>query len=155
MTMAFALPKPKFVTEEEVVLSREDWDWLVEIIEASQSPDELAEDAEDIAAVTAARAEDAFFAARIEAERGAAVEVTIPVDVIEAKLEGAHPLKAWREYRGWTQVDLSLKSRVGRDLIAKIETRRKRGSIDTLDRIARALRVPIEALIEEIDEKES
>jgi transcriptional regulator with XRE-family HTH domain len=44
-----------------------------------------------------------------------------------------------------------LKSRVGRDLIAQIETRRKNGSVETLDRVARALGVPIEALIESTD----
>jgi DNA-binding XRE family transcriptional regulator len=107
------------------------------------------EDGDDIAAVAAARAEDATFAARVESERGVPVEVTIPIEVIEANLDGAHPLKAWREYRDWTQLHLSFKSGVGRDLIAQIETRRKQGSVETLDRIARALGVPIEALIED------
>jgi DNA-binding XRE family transcriptional regulator len=105
-------------------------------------------DEDDIAAVIAAREEDVRFSKSIEEERGCPAEITIPIEVIEAKLDGAHPIKAWREYRGWTQVDLSLKSRVGRDLIAQIETRRKNGSVETLDRIARALGVPIEALIE-------
>jgi hypothetical protein len=54
------------------------------------------EDADDIAAVAAARAEDATFAARIERERGVPVEVTIPIEVVEAELDGTHPLKAWR-----------------------------------------------------------
>jgi DNA-binding XRE family transcriptional regulator len=145
--MAFALPKPKLVTADEVVLSREDWDWIVDTLQGSALADEFAEDAEDIAAVASARAEDASFAAQIEAERGVPVELTIPIKVIEAKLDGAHPIRAWREYRGWTQSHLSLESRVGRDLIAQIETRRKQGSIATLERIARALSVPIEALI--------
>lgn len=111
--------------------------------------DDPAEDAADIAAVVAARAEDAAFAARLEAERGVPIEVTIPIEVIEARLDGAHPVKAWREYRDWTQSNLALASGVRRDLIAQIETHRKRGSIETLDRIARALRVPIEALLED------
>ena len=147
--MSFALPKPKSVTEREVVLSRADWDRIVEIIGDPALANELAEDADDIAAVAAARAADATFAARIERERGVPVEVTIPIEVVEAELDGAHPIKAWREYRGWTQLHLSSKSGVGRDLIAQIETRRKQGSVETLDRIARALGVPIEALIED------
>jgi DNA-binding XRE family transcriptional regulator len=147
--MSFALPKPKSVTEREVVLSRADWDRIVEIIGDPALANELAEDGDDIAAVAAARAEDATFAARVESERRVPVEVTIPIEVIEAKLDGAHPLKAWREYRDWTQLYLSFKSGVGRDLIAQIETRRKQGSVETLDRIARALGVPIEALIED------
>jgi len=150
--LSFALPKPKSMTTEEVVLSREDWERIVAVLGDPAPEDDLDEDADDIAAVSAARAEDAAFAARIEAERGAPVEVTIPIEVIEAKLDGAHPIRAWRDYRCWTQMYLSFKSGVGRDLIAQIETRRKNGSVETLDRIARALRVPIEALLE--DERE-
>ncbi len=147
--MAFPLPKPKSVTESEVVLSRTDWDQIIKILGDPGLLYELAEDADDLAAVAAARAEDAIFAARIESERGVPVEITIPIEVIEAKLDGAHPVRAWRDHRGWTQADLSTKSGVGRDLIAQIETRRKKGSIETFDRIARALGVPIEALIED------
>lgn len=147
--MSFALPKPKSVTEREVVLLRADWDRIVEILEDPVLASELAEDADDIAAVAAARAEDATFAARIESERGAPVEVTIPIEVIEAELDGAHPIKAWREYRDWTQLCLSSEAGVGRDLIAQIETRRKQGSVETLGRLARALNVPMEALIED------
>jgi transcriptional regulator with XRE-family HTH domain len=36
-------------------------------------------------------------------------------------------------------------------LIAQIETHKKQGSIATLDRLARALNIPIEALIAERD----
>lgn len=147
--MSFALPKPKSVTEREVVLSRADWDRIVEILEDPGLVSELAEDADDIAAVAAARAADATFAARIESERGVPVEITIPIEVIEAELDGAHPIKAWREYRDWTQLRLSSESSVGRDLIAQIETRRKQGSVETLGRLARALNVPMEVLIED------
>jgi DNA-binding XRE family transcriptional regulator len=146
--MSFALPKPKSVTTEEVVLSREDWERIVAVL-GDPTGGELEDDEDDIAAVAAARADDARFAARIESERGAAVEVTIPIEVIEAELDGAHPIRAWRDHRGWTQADLSVKSGVGRDLIAQLETRRKKGSIATFDRIAQALGVPIEALIED------
>jgi len=147
--MSFMLPKPTMVGENEVTLAREDWDRLVEFLADVALLDEAEDDADDIAAVMAARAEDAAFHARIEAERGTPVEVTIPIEVVEAKLEGAHPVRAWRNHRGWTQLYLSFKSDVGRDLIAQIETRKKNGSIETLDRLARALDVPMEALIED------
>ncbi len=147
--MSFPLPKPKSITDREVVLSRTDWDRISAILENPELANEIAEDADDLAAVEAVRAEDAAFVARLESERGVPIEVTIPVEVIEAKLDGAHPIKAWREHRGWTQLYLSSKSGVGRDLIAQIETRRKNGSVETLDRIARALNVPMEALLED------
>ncbi len=110
---------------------------------------ENAREHDKLAAVAAAREEDAAFAARIEGERGMPVEVTVPIEVIEAKLDGAHPIKAWRECRDWTQLDLAARSGVSRDLIAQLETRRKKGGIETLSRIARALGVPIEGLIED------
>jgi DNA-binding XRE family transcriptional regulator len=147
--MSVVLPKPKFLSESEVVLARADWDRIVELLEGSEAAEELAEDAGDIAAVAVARAEDAAFGARIATERGTPVEITIPVEIVEAKLEGVHPIRAWRNYRDWTQLYLSVKSGVGRDLIAQIETRRKNGSVETLDRLARALGVPMEALIED------
>lgn len=147
--MSFSLPKPKSITESEVVLSRTDWDRIAAVFDNREQADELAEDMHDLAAVAEVRAADAAFAAQIESERGEPVAITIPVEVIEAKLDGAHPIKAWREYRGWTQSYLSFKSGVGRDLIAQIETRRKNGSIETLDRIARVLNVPMEALVVE------
>jgi DNA-binding XRE family transcriptional regulator len=147
--MSFPLPKPTSVGENEVILTREDWDRLVEFLADAALLEEADDDADDIAAVTAARAEDAAFRARVETERGGPVETTIPIEVIDAKLEGAHPVRAWRNYRGWTQLYLGGRSDVGRDLIAQIETRKKNGSIETLDRLARALGVPMEALIED------
>jgi DNA-binding XRE family transcriptional regulator len=107
------------------------------------------EDAGDIAAVGAARAVDADFAAKVAAERGSPVETTVPLQVVKAKLEGAQPLKAWREHRGITQTELASRSAVARDLIAQIETKKKKGSVRTLDRLACALCIPIEALIAE------
>jgi len=144
--MSFALPKPKVVTDDEVVLSREDWDSIVRVL-----GEPSAEDEDDIAAVAAARMEDARFAAQIVTGRNDAVETTTPIEIVRAKLDGAHPVKAWRDYRGWTQVYLNFKSGVGRDLIAQIETRRKNGSVETLGRLARALETPIEALVEDKD----
>jgi len=144
--MSFALPKPKVVTDDEVVLSREDWDSIVRVL-----GEPSAEDEDDIAAVAAARMEDARFAAQIVTGRNDAVETTTPIEIVRAKLDGAHPVKAWRDYRGWTQVYLNFKSGVGRDLIAQIETRRKNGSVETLGRLARVLETPIEALVEDGD----
>ena len=88
------------------------------------------------------------FAARLAAERGSPVETTVPLQVVKAKLDGAHPLKAWREYRGITQAELASRSAVARDLIAQIETHKRQGSVATIDRLARTLGLPIEALID-------
>jgi DNA-binding XRE family transcriptional regulator len=149
--MSFALPKPKRVTADEVVLTRRDWERIVSVLGGSFAKSDFDEDVDDLAAIAAARSEDARLAARVSAERGGAVETTIPIEVVKAKVAGVQPIRAWRDYRGWTQLHLSHKSGIGRELIAQIETRRKQGSVETLDRLARALGVPIEALIEEDD----
>lgn len=149
--MSFTLPKPKAVSADEVVLSRDDWDRIVSILGDDPGEPELTEDEDDIAAVMTARAADRLFAAQIEAQRGAPVATMIPLDVVKAKLAGTHPIRAWRDHHGWTQHYLSGKSGAGRDLIAQIETRKKDGSVETLDRLARALGVPMEALIENAD----
>jgi ribosome-binding protein aMBF1 (putative translation factor) len=146
--VSIALPKPKSITADEVVLSRDDWERIVTAFGNRISAEEIAED-EDVAAVAAARADDARFADSIRGERGRSVETAVPIEVVKAKIDGAHPIRAWRDHRGWTQVYLSFKSGVGRDLIARIETRRKKGSAETLDRLARAFGIPIEALIED------
>jgi len=141
--MAFVLPKPKIVARDgepvEVILSYADWQKIVAMLDE--------EDADDIAAVDAARREDEEFAAQLAVRHGAPVETTIPLEVVKAKLDGVHPLKAWREFRGITQLQLSSRSGVGRDLIAQIETGKKQGGVGKLERLARALGVPIEALL--------
>jgi DNA-binding XRE family transcriptional regulator len=149
--MSFVLPKPKIVTRDgepdEVILSYADWRRITARL-GEGGGDDAGEDADDIAAVAAARAADIEFAARLAAERGSPVETTVPLQVVKAKLDGAHPLKAWREYRGITQAELASRSAVARDLIAQIETHKRQGSVATIDRLARTLGLPIEALID-------
>lgn len=131
--MSFSLPKPKRETADEVVLARADWEAI----------EEAAEQFADLAALDAAAAEDAAYAAALPPGR----QATVPFEVVEAKLAGERPLRAWREHRGLTQQALAQRAGVGRDMIAQIETGKRAGSIDTLDRLAAALAVPIEALI--------
>lgn len=144
--MTVLLPKPS-VTTDEVVLERADWDQLVSAVESNND-----EDADDIAAVVAARSEDAQVAALVEAERGSAVETTIAIEVIRAEIDGEHPLKAWRDYRGWSQADLATKSGVAGTSIAQIEARRGNAGIESLSRLARALGIPMDALVEDESE---
>lgn len=118
--MPFPVPKPKRMTEDEVVLSRDDWDRVVTVLrEASE------EDEDDIAAVAAAREDDRRFWEHVTVGRDRPPATTIPLQVIKAKLDGAHPIRAWRDHLKMTQSELSAASQVGRDLIAQIETRKK------------------------------
>jgi DNA-binding XRE family transcriptional regulator len=135
--MAILWPKPTRESAEEVTLSRADWERLRE----------LAEDLDDIAAVREAEAEDTAFVDLLP-EDSTNRQTTFPVAVVKAELDGMHPVKAWREYRGFTQQALAARSSVVRELIAQIEARRKQGSVDSMARLARALGVPVDSLIE-------
>lgn len=57
-----------------------------------------------------------------------------------------HAMKILRLDRGWTQRDLALKSGVSEQTITLIETRRRRGSAETVSRLAAALGVSEEVL---------
>jgi DNA-binding XRE family transcriptional regulator len=115
------LPKPLRMTDAEVTLSSTAWAAIVA----------MAEDLDDLTAVAQARNESA-----------------IPVEVVEAKLDGAHPLAAWRQYRGLSQQELAGAARVSRGMVGKIETRAKVGAARTYKRLAAALGVPIECIYE-------
>ena len=125
-----ALPKPKRESADEIVLDRAEWE-------------EFAEELADMAALLEADQENAAYAAALPPGR----QATMPLAVALAREEGAHPLKAWREHRGLRQQALAEKAGVSRDMIAQIETGKRDGSIATLDRLAAALGVPIDALV--------
>lgn len=90
------------------------------------------EDAEDAAAANYARANDDG--------------VRIPVEVVRAQLEGVHPVKSWREYRGMSQDVLAQKSGLSKPFISQIETGKRVGPTATIKKIAAALDVQLGAL---------
>lgn len=74
-------------------------------------------------------------------------EELVPGDIVARMLAGERPLRVWREYRGMTQVALAKASGVNRVQITNIEAGEKRGSIDTLKKLADALGITIDDLI--------
>jgi ribosome-binding protein aMBF1 (putative translation factor) len=86
----------------------------------------------------------AYDAAKARIERGE--DELVPLTLVERRLAGESPIKIWREYRGLTQEELSTKSKVSRAMIAAIEAKHKKGSIDTLRKLAIALNVDLEIL---------
>ena len=99
---------------------------------------ELAEDAEDIRAANTAMSE-------LAADK----DELVSADVAHKLLRGEEPrLRVWREYRGMTQKELEAKSGVQQGYIAQIESGRKTGSIDTLKKLAAALRINIDDLVD-------
>ena len=98
---------------------------------------ELAEDAEDIAAADAAKA---------ELDRGE--DEVIPSEIARRLIDGKeHPLKVWREYRGLTQEALAEQVESTKSYISQIEAGKKSGSVALIKRLAASLNVDMDDLV--------
>jgi DNA-binding XRE family transcriptional regulator len=97
---------------------------------------ELAEDAEDAAAL-------ARFAKRYARDR----EETVPAEVVDRLLAGESPLRVWRELRGMTAAQVAAAVQITPAHISKIESGKGEPSVALLKKLARVLRVDMEALV--------
>ena len=99
---------------------------------------ELAEDAEDIAAADAAKA---------ELDRGE--DELIPSEIARRLIDGReHPLKVWRECRGLTQEALAEQVESTKSYISQIEAGKKSGSVVLIKRLAASLNVDMDDLVQ-------
>lgn len=63
-------------------------------------------------------------------------------------------IKKQRKIKGWTQVKLAMKSNISVDYLKKIETKSgcdKQFSIDTVQKIAKALEIDVKDLFNKLD----
>ncbi len=90
------------------------------------------EDLEDLAALETFRRNDDGF--------------HVPAEVLNAILDGAHAVKAWREWRGITQEALAEKAGISKAYLCQIETGKREGTVKTLKAIAHALAVTLDDL---------
>ena len=86
----------------------------------------------------------AYDAAKARVERGE--DEPIPLEITERRIAGESTLRIWREYRGLTQADLAKKSKVSRPMIAAIESGHRTGGVETLKKLAVALKVDLDHL---------
>lgn len=114
--------------EELVVLARAEYEALLD------RADHEAEDADDIAIYDARKAELA------------AGGVVLPPEVSAAILRGESRLKAIRNWRDETQLQLNIKTGVGQGYLSDLESGRRTGGPETIAKLARALNVPVEWL---------
>jgi DNA-binding XRE family transcriptional regulator len=73
--------------------------------------------------------------------------VRYPQAVALAMADGVLPVRAWREYRGMTQEQLAASSGVSTPYVSQIESGKRAGTSATLRKLARALDVPVGALL--------
>ena len=94
---------------------------------------DMVEDAEDAAAYADAVAHDDG--------------IRVPFDVAKARLEGAHPVRAWRDYRRMTLQALADVAGVSKAYVSQIEGGKRAGTAATLKKLASGLGVPVAVLI--------
>ena len=91
------------------------------------------EEAEDIAALRAAMAED---------------DEDLPEPFVARLIDGEHPIRVWRRYRGLTQTVLAERLGIKPAYLSQIETRKRIGALDLYKRISKALEVHIDDLVD-------
>ena len=80
-------------------------------------------------------------------ERIAAGEELIPSDITYAILDGANPIRVWREHRGFTQQQLADKAGISKPYLSQLESGKRTGTTDVVSAIAQALQLTLEDLV--------
>lgn len=83
---------------------------------------------------------------RLAMAQGAAPRA-LTMDEAERLVAGESPVKVWREKQGLNQRELAVAAGISQSHLAEIETRAKTGSVETLRRLARALKVDLDTLV--------
>lgn len=73
---------------------------------------------------------------------------TIPGEIVNAILDGATPLQAWRQHREFTLEMLADRIGVSKEHLSRIENGQKSGTVDIFRQISTILDVELDDLIE-------
>jgi DNA-binding XRE family transcriptional regulator len=79
--------------------------------------------------------------------RVAAGEEVIPSEVTFAILDGASPIRVWREYRGLTQQQLADQAGISKPYLSQLESGKRTGTLEVLQAIAQALGLDLEDVL--------
>ena len=74
-------------------------------------------------------------------------EEGIPSDVMGRLLADENPVLVYREWRGLAQAELARRAGLHRAQVHDIENGKRRGSVDTLKKIAQALDVSLDLIV--------
>jgi ribosome-binding protein aMBF1 (putative translation factor) len=125
---------------DDVTLSRDAYDALVDRAQRAEAR-------ADALAKQVAALERAYETAVLERAKARDEGVRIPAAVVDAELDGAHPVRAWRQYRGLSARRLAAASGLSPAYLCEIEAFKKSGSIDAVRNLARVLDAPVVALL--------
>jgi DNA-binding XRE family transcriptional regulator len=74
-------------------------------------------------------------------------EELVPAEVIYAILDGANPVRVWREHRGLTQQQLAQGAGISVPYLSQIESGKRTGSANVLAALAKALELSLDDLV--------
>lgn len=74
-------------------------------------------------------------------------EETVPAAVAYALLDGANPVKVWREHRGLTQQELAQRAGISAAYLSQIESGTRSGSTAVLQALAQALDLTLDDIV--------
>jgi len=111
-------------------------EWAVIPFQDYQKLQEAMEDADDTNAI------EANLKAMQEGR-----EVAVPGEVTFAILDGASPIRAWREYKQIKMNELAKNVGISSAYLSQIENGKRNPTIDTLKSIAKELNLEVELLI--------
>lgn len=123
MTIASSFTAPD--GEEMIVLSRKNYEALIQRIE-------------DL--------EDSLTIADFERKLAAGKEELIPAEYVNRMSEGESPIRVWRDFRGMAAKDLAAAAGISTAYLSEIETGKKDGSVATLKAIADVLKLDLDDL---------
>lgn len=72
----------------------------------------------------------------------------LPIELVERLHGGEHPIRIWRERRGLTLTALAERSGVPIGYLSEIETRKKPGSVAAFKKLATALQLDLDDLVQ-------
>lgn len=74
-------------------------------------------------------------------------EELIPSEYVDRILDGENRVAVWREYRGLTAKSLAEAAGITQSYLSQIETGKRDGTVDTMKKIAEALKLSIDDLV--------
>ena len=74
-------------------------------------------------------------------------EELIPAEIVYAILDGANPIRVWREHRGLNQGELAIKAGISPSYLSQLESGKRDGTTEVVAAIAAALELTTDALI--------
>lgn len=125
--------------EEMVVLSRSDYDDILNALPPAKLASALAfDDEDDETPDEIARAIEICEEEQRKLREGKSS--LVPAEVVHAILfDAINPIRAWRTYKGWSTERLAKKARLARTTVAQMETGKRKGTVAAYQAIAKAL----------------